>query len=88
MFYVYLLLCGDGTFYTGYAADLEERLKKHNLGIASKYTRSRRPVQLVYFEILPDRGSAMRRENAIKRMSRQQKKLLINGSGARWQCPG
>lgn len=81
MFYVYLLLCNDGTFYTGYTANLEERLLKHNLGVASKYTRSRRPVQLVYFETWPDRTGAMRRESAIKRMSRQQKKILAGKSG-------
>jgi len=76
--YVYVLRCNDGTLYAGCAIDLHERLQKHNQGVASKYTRSRLPVQIVYSEVLPDRGSALRREMAIKALSRQEKLLLIS----------
>jgi len=78
--FVYILRCNDGTLYAGCAIDLQERLHKHNLGIASKYTRSRLPVHIVYSEVLPDRGSALRREMAIKALSRREKLLLISRS--------
>lgn len=76
--YVYILRCGDGTLYAGCSTDLQERLRKHNRGMASKYTRSRLPVRIVYSEALPDRGSALRREKAIKALSRREKLLLIS----------
>jgi putative endonuclease len=82
MFFVYILKCCDGTLYTGYAADPANRLERHNRGLASKYTRSRLPVELVYLETLPDKKSAMRRESAIKKMRRRQKLNLINGGGS------
>lgn len=78
-YYVYVLKCSDGTLYTGYAADPVERLAKHNLGLASKYTRSRRPVEMVYCEEHPDKSEAMRREYAIKNMSRREKLALVGG---------
>lgn len=77
VYYVYILKCSDGTLYTGCAAEPEERLRKHNRGVASKYTRSRLPVEMVYCEAVPDKGSALRRELAIKEMSRREKMLLI-----------
>lgn len=80
MYFVYILKCSDGTLYTGYAADLEERIKKHNCGLASKYTRTRLPVELVYSETISDKSSALRREIAIKRLSRLEKLNLINGA--------
>ncbi|MCL2336613.1 MAG: GIY-YIG nuclease family protein [Firmicutes bacterium] len=78
--YVYILRCNDDTLYAGCAANPQARLQKHNLGVASKYTRSRLPVQMVYSEVLPDRSSALRREKAIKALSRRDKLLLISES--------
>ena len=77
MFYVYILLCGDGTLYTGYTNDLELRLAVHNAGKGAKYTRSRLPVCLKYWEVLPNKSSALRRERAIKSLTRQEKLALI-----------
>ncbi|HEY5269185.1 MAG TPA: GIY-YIG nuclease family protein [Anaerolineales bacterium] len=76
-FYCYILECSDGTYYTGWTADPERRLCRHNRGRGARYTRSRRPVRLVYVEEQPDRSSAMRREIQIKRMSREAKEKLI-----------
>lgn len=73
MYYVYILICADGTYYTGYTTDLAGRLRKHNLGQASKYTRSRLPVELAYYEVLPDKSSALKREMAIKKLPRLEK---------------
>jgi len=75
-FYCYILECADGTFYTGWTTDPERRLKQHNLGSAARYTRSRLPVKLVYLEPQPDRATAMKRERAIKRLSREKKNEL------------
>lgn len=74
---VYLLLCADQSLYTGITNHLEQRLKMHELGKASKYTRSRLPVKLVYVERGYDKGSALARERAIKNLSRQEKLWLI-----------
>ena len=76
-FYVYMLRCADGTLYTGYTDDPERRLRVHNAGKGAKYTRSRRPVELVYREILEDKSAALRREREIKRLNRAQKLNLI-----------
>ena len=76
-FYVYLLRCADGTLYTGYTDDPIRRTKVHNAGKGAKYTRARLPVELVYQEQCPDKSAAMRREYAIKQMTRQQKLHLI-----------
>ncbi len=75
--FVYILRCRDGSLYTGWTTHLEERVRTHNLGRGAKYTRSRRPVQLVYWEQYPDKGQALRREQAIKRLSREEKLALI-----------
>lgn len=77
MFYVYILLCGDGTLYTGYTNDLSRRLAVHNAGKGAKYTRSRLPVSLKYWEELPNKSSALRRERAIKSLTRREKLALI-----------
>ena len=74
---VYILRCRDGTLYTGIAVDLQRRLEAHGRGVAAKYTRSRRPVTLAYEERQPDRGSALKREAALRRMGRAGKLLLI-----------
>ena len=77
MNYVYILRCGDGSLYTGWTNDLEKRLKSHNEGTASKYTRVRRPVELAYFEEHDTKQAAMKREYAIKQMTREQKRKII-----------
>ena len=76
-FYCYILACADGTYYSGWSTDPQRRCREHNAGRGARYTRSRRPVRLVYMEELPDRASAMRREIQIKRLSRQGKEKLI-----------
>ena len=78
-YYVYLLRCRDGSLYAGYTDDPERRLKVHNSGKGSKYTRSRLPVELVYREEHPDKSSAMRREYELKQLSRAEKLKLIEG---------
>ena len=75
--FVYLLRCGDDSLYTGIARDANRRCRQHNAGAASKYTRSRRPVALVYQEVLSNRSSALKRELAIKAMTRRQKLAMI-----------
>ncbi|MCF6459565.1 GIY-YIG nuclease family protein [Clostridium sp. Cult3] len=77
MCYVYILECADKTLYTGWTIDLDKRIKVHNEGKASKYTRARLPVRLVYTEIYDDKISAQRREWNIKQMSRDKKLKLI-----------
>lgn len=88
MFYVYILECSDKTLYTGYTNSLETRLKKHNLGIASKYTRGRIPVKFVYTENFSDKSSAMKREIEIKSLTKKKKIELIkenNDEFAIWE---
>lgn len=75
--YTYILRCKDGSFYTGWTNDLVRRLQMHNAGSGGKYTRSRRPVELVYYEISPTKQEAMSREWHIKQLSRRQKENLI-----------
>ncbi len=75
--FVYLLECIDHTLYCGWTNDLQKRLKNHNAGTASKYTRNRRPVKLAYFEEHPTSTSCKKREYAIKQLSRTQKLELI-----------
>ena len=84
--FVYMLLCADDTLYTGWTTSLEGRLEAHNRGRGAKYTRARRPVRLVYWEPQPDRRAALRREAALKRLSRAQKLMLIAAS-PRTQMP-
>ena len=78
--YVYILSCGDGTFYTGWTTDLEKRVKVHNQGKGAKYTRSRLPVKLLYSEEYSEKGEELRREAAIKKLTRRQKEKLIAGN--------
>ncbi|KHM53133.1 methyltransferase [Anaerovibrio lipolyticus] len=75
--FTYILECADGTLYTGYTTDMEKRLSTHNSGKASKYTRSRLPVKLVYLEECIDKETAMSREWHIKQLSRVEKLKLI-----------
>lgn len=75
--WVYLLRCADGSLYTGWTTDVQKRLAAHNGKKGAKYTRSRLPVTLVYAEQAPDETAARRREYEIKRMTHQQKEMLI-----------
>lgn len=77
MNYVYMLRCRDGSLYTGWTNDLEKRLKAHNSGTASKYTRTRLPAELVYFEEWESKEAAMSREWHIKQLTRDEKLKLI-----------
>ncbi|WP_047155514.1 GIY-YIG nuclease family protein [Aneurinibacillus tyrosinisolvens] len=79
MYYVYVIRCKDATLYTGYAVNVNERIKKHNEGTGARYTRGRTPVELVYVEEWKDKSSAMRREIEIKRYSKSKKEQLIEG---------
>lgn len=76
-FYCYILECADGTFYTGWTTDPPRRERQHNAGRGAKYTRTRRPVKMVYIEAQLDRVTAMKRERAIKKMTREQKRKII-----------
>ncbi|HEV8381402.1 MAG TPA: GIY-YIG nuclease family protein [Gemmatimonadales bacterium] len=77
---VYLLRCHDGTLYTGITNDLRQRLESHRRGKASAYTRARRPLVLAYQEVAADRSSALKREAAIRRLSRAQKLALCGAA--------
>ena len=78
MCYTYILKCSDGTYYTGWTNDLDKRLKAHNGGKSgAKYTRNRRPVTLVYYEEFQGKQEAMKREYAIKQLTRKEKENLI-----------
>lgn len=77
MNYAYLVRCADGTLYAGWTTDLTRRVQAHNAGRGAKYTRSRRPVALVYYETFGTREEALRREAALKRLSRGEKLALI-----------
>jgi predicted GIY-YIG superfamily endonuclease len=79
--FVYLLRCADGTLYTGITIDLTRRVEQHNAGTASRYTRSRLPVVLVYKEPQESRSLALKRELAIKALSRLEKESMIKAAG-------
>ena len=75
--YVYILLCADGTLYTGCTANVEKRVATHNLGRGAKYTKGRLPVKLVYSEDMPSKSDALKREATIKKLSKSEKLKLI-----------
>jgi putative endonuclease len=75
--YCYIVECADGTYYTGWTTDPEHRVATHNKGRGAKYTSMRLPVKLIYVEAQADRKSAMKRERAIKKMTRSQKQKLF-----------
>lgn len=79
--FVYVVRCADGTLYTGITKDVNRRCERHNAGSASRYTRGRLPVSVVYQETQASRGLALKREAAIKAASRQKKELLIRLAG-------
>jgi len=85
--YCYIVECADGTLYTGWTTNLERRVKEHTAGRGSRYTRLRRPVRLVYFEHLPNRSEAMRREAQIKRMDRNAKLAKISNFKSQFSNP-
>ena len=76
--YVYMVRCRDSSLYTGYTNDPDRRLAVHNAGKGAKYTKSRLPVQLVYREECPDKSTALKREYAIKRLTKAEKEVLCN----------
>ena len=76
--WVYIVKCSDGSFYTGVSNNLKARIKKHNSGEGAKYTQSRRPVELVYKEKSLDRSRSLKREIEIKKLKRSEKLELIN----------
>ncbi|MFO0955726.1 MAG: GIY-YIG nuclease family protein [Candidatus Saccharibacteria bacterium] len=83
MYHLYILRCADDTLYTGIARDLDRRLVEHNTSkIGAKYTRSRRPVRLVYARVYSNRSAALRAEAATKKLKRSQKLALIDDFAA------
>lgn len=82
-YYLYILECNDGTYYTGITSELERRIEEHNTSPkGAKYTRGRRPLKLVYHEECLDKSTALKRERAIKRLRRTQKCALIAANSA------
>jgi len=77
-FYVYILLCVDGSFYTGYTKNLDKRTRLHESGKGARYTRAHKPERVAYVELFETRAKAMKRERAIKKLSHQQKLELVN----------
>jgi len=77
--FVYVLRCGDDSFYTGYATDVQRRLDEHRCGDGAKYTRGRGPLELVHVESHDSRSAAMTREAEIKGLSRDRKESLVDG---------
>lgn len=82
MNYTYIVRCADGTLYCGWTNHLKERVAAHNSGKGAKYTKSRRPVELVYYEEFETKEEAMRREAQIKRLERAEKLELIAKNGS------
>jgi putative endonuclease len=78
---IYLLECSDKTFYCGITIDLDLRLKMHNAGKASKYTSSRTPVKLLWSKVCKSESDARRKEIAIKKLTKEKKRILIEGEG-------
>jgi putative endonuclease len=80
--YVYVVACKDGSLYTGWTTDVEARIEAHNAGRGAKYTRGRGPVHLLHVESFENKGEALSREHAIKRLKRREKLALCEGKGA------
>ncbi|ALN77803.1 MULTISPECIES: GIY-YIG nuclease family protein [Staphylococcus] len=78
--YIYIVQCKDASLYTGYTTNIEARIAKHNEGKGAKYTKTRRPVQLMYQECFDTKSEALKREHAIKQLSRDAKLRLIKGA--------
>lgn len=86
MYYTYIVRCADKTLYTGWTTDLNRRLQAHNSGKGAKYTRSRRPVTLVYAERFESKNEAMSREWHIKKLRLEQKENLLRNAGKNPAC--
>ena len=81
MYWVYILQCIDGSFYTGSTNDVEKRLKAHFAGLGAKYTKSHKPVRLIYKEKFDTKSEALKREIEIKKLSRKEKEMLVKNFG-------
>ena len=79
--YTYMVRCSDGSFYIGWTNHLERRMEAHNEGKGAKYTKSRRPVELVYYEVFATKQEAMSREYHLKQLTRRQKQELLDKPG-------
>ncbi len=77
-YYVYVILCVDGSFYTGYTKNIDARIKLHESGKGARYTRMHKPQKIAYLELFESRTQAMKREKAIKKLTHQQKLTLVN----------
>lgn len=77
-YYVYVLLCNDGSYYTGHAKNVQSRFRQHERGLGARYTRIRRPQKIIHVERFCTRSEAMHRERAIKRLSHVQKQKLVD----------
>lgn len=75
--YTYILECSDGSFYTGWTTDVARRVREHQAGTGGKYTRAKRPVKLMHYEVFDSKQEAMRREWEIKQLTRKQKEALV-----------
>jgi putative endonuclease len=82
-FYVYILLCRNGSFYTGYTKNLDERTRLHANGKGARYTRMHKPERVAHVELFDSRAKAMNREKEIKKLSHQQKLNLVNSRNTR-----
>jgi len=80
-YYVYILLCKDGSYYTGYAEDVKRRVERHKKGQGARYTRMHEPEKIVYVEEFDSRSEAMKREREIKSLSHSKKQRLVNSYG-------
>jgi predicted GIY-YIG superfamily endonuclease len=85
-YYVYILRCKDGSYYTGHAKDVEKRFEMHKKGRGARYTRMHEPEKLVYTEEFESRGEAMRRERRIKTLSHNKKQQLIKSNSKSAAC--
>jgi len=88
VWFLYILKCGDGSFYTGVTNDLERRLRAHQDGKASRFTRTRRPVEMIYREECGTRSQALTRECAVKSLSRRAKEGLVAGDPSKPRSTG
>jgi putative endonuclease len=87
VWFLYILECCDGSFYTGVTTDIDRRLREHQEGTASRYTRTRRPVVLAYQEECGTRSRSLARECAVKSLSRRRKEELISGGKPDFRRP-
>ena len=82
-YYVYVILCVDGSFYTGYTKNIDTRIRLHESGKGARYTRMHKPQKIAYLELFDTRAQAMKREKQIKRLTHQQKLDLVNSRGTK-----